>query len=57
MVPAGARARSLARPFGLNFVFVPRSACLKGREKAKKSLAFAVHATRGRMNAVNAGRE
>ncbi len=33
LVPAGARARSLLRPFGLNFVFAPCSACFKGQEK------------------------
>ena len=31
-MPAGARARSLSRPFGLNFVCAPRSACFKGRK-------------------------
>ncbi len=31
--PAGARARSFSRPFGLTFVFAPRSACFKGQEK------------------------
>ncbi len=33
MMPAGARARSFSRPFGLNFAFAPRSACFKGQEK------------------------
>ncbi len=32
VVPAGARARSLSRPFGLNFACAPGSACFKGRK-------------------------
>lgn len=58
MMPAGARARSLSRPFGLNFVFAPRSACVKGRLKNHQGLTrLATHDSFVRLILANDWRE
>ncbi len=40
MMPTGARASSLSRPFGLTFACAPDSACFKGRLKKPRVYDF-----------------